>query len=76
MSEEHAKAVEPLIRDVQERIRKLAAEDPAGKLILTIHQPPWTTPREVALVRAALETHSRHLDELDRSLRALAKAAE
>jgi hypothetical protein len=73
---DHAKAVEPKIRDVQERIRKMAAEDLGGQLLGIVHGPGWTTLREVALVQAALETHSRHLDELDRSLRALVKAAE
>ncbi len=73
---EHAKELEPKIREIQERLRKMVAEDHAGRLSKIILNPGWTTPREVKLVRAALESQKRRLDELDQSLRSLVEAAE
>lgn len=73
---EHAKELEPKIKGIQDRIRKMAAEDHAGRLFQIIHKPGWTTLREVKLVQAALDAHARHLDEINQSLRALVDAAE
>lgn len=76
MSEEHAKLFEPKVRDIQERLRKMSKEDCAGRLLQITHQPPWTTPREVKLVQAALDAHSRQLDAVEHSLRQLVEGAE
>ena len=73
---EHAKELEPKIKGIQDRIRKMAAEDHAGRLFQIIRKPGWTMLREVKLVQAALDGHARHLDEANQSLRALADAAE
>ncbi len=76
MSEQHGKELEPKIRGIQERLKKMAAEDHADRLLQVTRQPGWTTLREVKLVKAALEAHIRRLDDLDHSLRALVEAAE
>jgi hypothetical protein len=73
---EHAKELEPKIRNIKEQLKRMTSEDHSERLLQIIHRPGWTTPQEAKLVHAMLDSVAHHIEGVDRAQRALVAAAE
>jgi hypothetical protein len=53
------------IRALDQTISDLGSSKVAGILHGIVHQPGWTTPREIELVTAAIDSLQRHVDAVN-----------
>jgi hypothetical protein len=67
--------LEPEIREMQEKLQRMSAENYADRLVEIIHRTGWTE-TQVHLVRVVLDSVVHHLDGIERAQRALIEAAE
>jgi hypothetical protein len=67
--------LEPEIRDIQERLQKMASENYADQFLQIIHRTGWTD-TQAHLVRVTLDFVEHQLEGIDRAQRALIQAAD
>lgn len=73
---EHAKVLEPKIRQIQEQLKKITSDNHTEQLLVIINRPGFTTVQEGELVAAMLDAAHHQLEGFHRAQRALVAAAE
>lgn len=67
--------LEPEIRDIQERLQKVASDNHAEQLLQILHRTGWTD-TQAHLVRVILDSLVYQLEGIERAQRALVEAAD
>jgi len=73
---EHAKELEPKVRQLHERLSRLVPEEHTEQLLQIIRRPGFTTPREAQFVHAMLDSLNHHLEGVESAHRALVSIAD
>ena len=72
---DHIAKLHEQIERLRSEVEATVAESPYRELLVTIHNPGWTTPQEAALTRAMVNSISAHVGAVRQANRELLAAA-
>jgi hypothetical protein len=73
---DHVKEMKPKLKNIQEQLKKMTSENHPEQLLQLIHKPGFTTPQEVLLIHAMLDSVTHQLEGLLNAQNALLAACE